>query len=286
MSALLLPIGVLILTFWVSRAFLTVLRRTTLTPTQRLLIGHAGSLALIALFVFWVRVFDVIAPFIYLPGQLFWFGLDWLRENQVGKAASRSRRRGTARTMQSIKIPEWFLLVGMGVLAVAYVGYAWNRFSWEAISYGDVYVYAPPPDVVYAAGKPTMARKDDTQPWQPVSDPRHSAQWLYTTPFMIFNFNRDQLVNNIVCSNQDKVSQGACTPTLRIDIGEHENSVMARLGSPTNLIITEDGKHIFSYPEIGHDFVFEQFYVRSLRVYPSNGNTLGWYWRFIIWMLP
>jgi hypothetical protein len=285
MTAILLLLGTLILTFWVSRAFLAVLRRTSLPVKQQLLVGHAASLALIGLFVAYVKVFNIYAPFAYIPGQLLWLGLDWLRQHQDAKPVSRSRRRNS-RSLPTIKIPEWLLLSAMGLLAFAYVGYNWLTFDYETTTYHDVYIGSTPPDVVYAVGKPAMARGGDAESWQPVQDARRSAQWMYTNPFMVIHFNPNQTVANIVCSNQDKVSTGACVPTIKTDIGDHEQQVFGKLGFPTNLITTDDGKHIYSYPEIGHDFVLEQFYVRSIRVYPRSGNTAGWWWRFLIWMLP
>jgi hypothetical protein len=285
MTAILLLLGTLILTFWVSRAFLAVLRRTSLPAKQQLLLGHAASLASIGLFVAYVKVFNIYAPFLYIPGQFAWLGLDWLREQQGARPASRSRRRNS-RSLPTVKLPEWLLRSAMGLLALLYFGYNWQTFDYETSTYHDVYIGKAPADVVYAVGKPAMARNSDAESWQPVQDARNSAQWMYTNPFMVIHFNPDKTVANIVCSNQDKVSTGACVPTTKVDIGDQEGAVWARLGFPTNLVPTEDGKHIYSYPEIGHDFVLEQFYVRSIRVYPRNGDVGGWWWRFLLYMLP
>src|SRR3569623_3240803 len=52
MTAILMLLGTLIVTFWVSRALLAALRRTSLTAAQQLLVGHAASLLLIGLFVY------------------------------------------------------------------------------------------------------------------------------------------------------------------------------------------------------------------------------------------
>jgi hypothetical protein len=285
MSALIMPLGVLLLTFWVSRVFLAALRRTSLPVAQQLLIGHAASLILIGIFVVYVKVFNIYAPFLYIPGQLAWLGLDWLRRMQDAKPVSRSRRRNS-RTLPTIKLPEWLLRSAMGLLALLYVGYNWLIFDYETRTYHDVYVGSTPPDVVYAVGKPAMTRNSDAETWQPAQDARRSAQWMYTNPFMVIHFNANQTVANIVCSNQDKVSTGACVPTLKTGIGDHEQQVFAKLGFPTGLITTDDGKHIYSYPELGHDLVLEQFYVRSIRVYPRNGDVGGWWWRLLLYMLP
>ena len=75
MNVILMLLGTLILTFWVSRAFLTALRFTSLTVKQQLLLGHAASLALIGLFVLFAKAFDIYAPFAYVPAQLIWLGL-------------------------------------------------------------------------------------------------------------------------------------------------------------------------------------------------------------------
>jgi hypothetical protein len=287
MTAILSLLGTLILTFWVSRAFLAVLRRTSLSVRQQLLLGHAASLALIGLFVVYVKVFNVYAPFAYVPGQLLWFVLDWLRQQQAAKPVSRRRRSSSnKRSLPTIKLPEWMLRGAMGVLTILYVGYNWMVFDYETKSYHDVIIGSTPAEVVYAVNKPVMARNGDAESWKPAQDAPRSAQWMYTNPFMVINFNSDQTVANIVCSNQDKVSTGACVPTVKTDIGDQDATVWARLGFPTRLITTDDGKHIYSYPELGHDFVLEQFYVRSMRIYPRNGDAGGWWWRFFLYMLP
>jgi len=286
MTAILTALGVLILTFWVSRAFLAALRRTTLSMKQQLLLGHAASLLLIGLFVFWVKVLNVFAPFVYIPGQLAWLGLDLLRQQPVQKAPSRRRRRSSTKTRSSINIPEWLLRAIMGTLGLAYVGLGWVVFDKETKTYDNFFIGNSPEEVVYAVGKPVMARNSDAEMWQPAKGTQYSPQWLYTSPFMVVSFNPDQTVRNVVCTNQDKVSQGACVSTLGLDIGDHEITVLAKLGLPNGIITTPDGKRIYSYPELGHDFVFEQFYVRSIRVYPMNGDTLGWCWRLLLSMLP
>lgn len=286
MTAILMFLGTLILTYWVSRALLAALGRTSLPVKQRLLLGHAASLALIGIFVAYVKVYNIYAPFTYIPAQILWLALDWLRQQQEAKPVSRRRRHNSKRTMPAVKLPEWILLGAIGMLTVLYVGYNWLTFDYETSTYHDVYIGRTPPDVVYAVGKPVMVRNSDAESWQPAQDARRSAQWMYTNPFMVIHFNPDQTVANIVCSNQDKVSTGACVPTVKTDIGNQEAEVWARLGFPTNIITTDDGKHIYSYPELGHDFVLEQFYVRSIRVYPRNGDVGGWWWRFLLYMLP
>ncbi|MEO7680795.1 MAG: hypothetical protein ABIS14_08910 [Sphingomonas sp.] len=285
MTAILTLLGTLIVTFWVSRALLAALRRTSLTARQQLLIGHAASLLLIGLFVFWVKVLNIFAPFTYIPGQLAWLALDWLRQMAVPKPPS-SRRRRSSKARVNIDIPGWLVLAVMGSLTALYVGAGLVVFAKEAATYDNFFIGNSPQEVVYAVGKPAMARNSDAEQWQPIQGAQRSAQWLYTAPFMIISFSPEQTVQNVVCTNQDKVSQGACVPAMKVDIGDHEMTVLAKLGLPTNLFTTPDGKRIYRYPELGHDYVFEQFYVRSIRVYPMNGDTLGWCWRFLLWMLP
>lgn len=286
MTAIITLLGTLIVTFWVSRGLLAALRRTTLTAQQQLLVGHAASLALIGLFVFWVKVLNIFAPFLYIPGQLAWFGLDWLRQKGGAKPASSRRRRSSSKNQLNVNIPDWVVLAVMGGLTAVYLVGGLTIFAKEAKMYDNFFIGNTPQEVVYAVGKPAMARNSDSEQWRPVQDAQPSPQWMYTAPFMIISFSPQQAVENVVCSNQDKVSQGACVPTLKVDIGDHEVAVLAKLGMPTQLFTTPDGKRIYRYPELGHDFVFEQFYVRSMRVYPMNGDTLGWCWRFLLWMLP
>ncbi len=286
MTGLLTSLGVLILTFWVSRAFLAALRRTSLTRKQQLLLGHAASLVLIGLFVFWVKVFNPFAPFIYIPGQLVWLAFDWLSQKPVEKPPSRRRRRSTTKTRPTFTVPAWLVSSAMGGLTIVYLGFGWTIFAQDSKNYDSIFIGNTPQEVIYAVGKPAMARNSDAEPWHPVPDARGNMEWMYTSPFMVVTFNPDQTVRNVVCTNKDKLSQGACVSTLRVDIGDHEVAVFAKLGWPTGYDTTSDGKRVFSYPELGHDFVFEQFYVRAIRVYPANGDTLSWLWRFLLWILP
>ena len=285
MSGLLTSLGVLILTFWVSRAFLAALRRTNLNMKQQLMLGHAASLVLIGLFVFWVKVFAIFAPFIYIPGQLVWLAFDWLSQRPAEKPPSR-RRRSNSTTRPTLTLPAWLVPSGMGALTIAYVMLGWMIFGIESKTYNNIFIGNTPQEVIYAVGKPVMARNSDAQPWQPAQTVPNGSEWMFTTPFMIVTFNPDQTVRNVVCANKDKVSQGACVSTLKVDIGDHEATVFAKLGFPSSYTTTSDGKRVFSYPELGHDFVFEQFYVRSIRVYAANGDTLGWFWRFVLWITP
>ena len=284
MTAILMLLGTLIVTFWVSRALLAALRRTSLTAAQQLLVGHAASLLLIGLFVFWAKVLNIFAPFFYVPAQLAWLALDWVRQKAAPKPSSRRRR--STKNKVSVNIPGWLVMAVMGGMTALYLGSGLVIFSREAKTYDNFFIGNSPEEVVYAVGRPAMARNSDAEQWKPVQSGQRSAQWMYTAPFMIVSFSPEQTVQNVVCTNQDKVSQGPCVPTLNVDIGDHEVAVLARLGLPTALFTTADGKRIYRYPELGHDFVFEQFYVRSVRVYPMNGDTLGWCWRFLLWMLP
>lgn len=286
MTAILNFLGTLLLTFWVSRGFLAGLRHTSLSARQQLLLGHAASLLLISLFVVYVKVIAIFAPFAYIPAQFIWLGIDWLRQQSDEKPVSRRRRRSNTRQLPTLKLPEWMLRSAMGVLAVLYVGYNWMVFDYETSTYHDVYIASGPPEVVYAVGKPVMARNGDAETWQPVQDAKRAAQWMYTNPFMVVHFTPDQKVANIVCSNQDKVSTGACIPTIKTNVGDEDKALYAKLGLPSGMITTEDGKHIYSYPELGHDYVLEQFTIRSVRIYARNGDTGAWWWRFLIWMLP
>jgi hypothetical protein len=287
MPSLLLPLGVLLTTFWVSRGFLAILRRTSLNALQRLLLGHAASIILLSVFLIYVKVNALFSPIPYVPAQIAWLCFDWLREKYASPqpATSRSRRRNSKKLPQ-IVIPEWLLLAALGAVTVGHVTLAWLNFRYDAMTYDNIFIGDPPQNVVYAAGNPEMARDSDAAPWVRVQGAPHSAQWLYTNPFMVVSFTPGQTVNNIVCTNQDKISRGACGPTIKVDIGDRETNVFNKLGLPTTYVTTDNGKRIFGYPELGHDFVLEQFSVRTIRVYPTNGDEFGWWWRFFLWMLP
>ncbi|MEG3146069.1 hypothetical protein U1839_15540 [Sphingomonas sp. RT2P30] len=287
MPSLLLPLGVLLTTFWVSRGFLALLRRTGLNALQRLLLAHAASIVLLAAFLIYIKVNAIFSPIPYVPAQIAWLSFDWLREKYASPqpVTSRSRRRNS-RKLPQIVIPEWVVLAALGAVTITHVTLGWLTYRYDVATYDNILIGDPLQNVIYAVGNPEMVRDSDTAPWVHAQGAPHSAQWLYTNPFMVVSFTPEQTAKNIVCSNVDKISHGACGPTLRVNIGDYQTAVFHKLGFPTSYLTTDSGKRIYSYPEIGHDFVLEQFSVRTIRVYATNGDELGWWWRFFLWLLP
>ncbi len=286
MPSLLLPLGVLLTTFWVSRGFLAILGRTNLNFLQRLLLAHAASIVLLSAFLIYVKVNAIFSPFPYIPAQIAWLCFDWLREKYAAaQPVTRSRRRNSKK-LPTIVIPEWLVLGAMGAVTIAHVTLGWLTYRYDVVTYDNIMIGDPPQNVIYAVGNPEMARDSDTAQWVHAQGAPRSAQWLYTSPFMVISFTPEQTTKNIVCTNQDKLSRGPCIPTLKVNIGDSQTAVFNKLGFPTTYLTTDNGKRIYSYPEIGHDYVLEQFAVKTIRVYPTNGNEIGWWWRFFLWLLP
>jgi len=293
MSHILVAVGALILTYWVSRASLRALSFTKLAGLPRLLTGHAISFALLALFVILEGSNDVNAPLPYLPAQAFWLGVDWLLTRRFETPSQRRRRRsssmasGTRRASGNFEPPKWLIPVAMGVLTIGYVAYGWRTFSYESISYHDVIIGTPPRDTIYAAGKPAFGRNGDGEQWRPIEgDPQQYSQWMYRQPLMVVRFSPEHFVTDVRCSNNESIQESSCLSTLAIDVGSSEGHLYEKLGTAPAGGTTPDGRRVASYPEIGHDFVLEQFTVRALHVYPSNGNTLAKLWRFFLWLVP
>lgn len=293
MTHILVGLGVLILTYWVSRATHRAVSVAQLAPWPQLLAAHAISFVLIALFVVLMGANDVNAPLPYLPAQIFWLGVDWFQTSRVALPSRRRRRRssnmasGTHRPSGNFQPPKWLIPVAMGVLTIAFVAYGWRIFAYEAISYHDVIIGTSPRDTIYAAGKPAFGRNSDSEPWRPIAgDPQQYSQWLYRQPLMAVRFAPEHYVTDVRCSNNDKIQESACLSTLAINVGTTEGQLYEKLGIAPAGGTTADGKRVASYPEIGHDFVLEQFTVRALHVYPSNGNTLAKLWRFFLWLVP
>jgi hypothetical protein len=144
-----------------------------------------------------------------------------------------------------------------------------------------------PRDTIYAAGKPALGRSNDSEPWRAISgDPTQYSQWMYRQPFMTVRFAPEHYVTDVRCTNNEQVQESSCPSTLRISIGTTEGELYERLGMAPTGGTTADGKRVASYPEIGHDFVLEQFAVRGLHIYASNGNTVAKLWRFFLWLVP
>lgn len=70
-------VGAMIITYYVSRVFITVLKGRVRTAV-RVPLAHAASWLTITIFVFWLEWFSVGAGWIYLGPQLLWFVLDRL----------------------------------------------------------------------------------------------------------------------------------------------------------------------------------------------------------------
>jgi len=293
MSHILVAMGALILTYWVSRASLRALAFTKLVGLPRLIAAHAISFALLASFVFLEGAKDINAPLPYFPAQVLWLGIDWLLGKRFAAPSQRRRRRsssmasGTRRPSGKFEPPKWLIPVAVGVLTIGYVAYGWRTFSYETISYHDVIIGTPPRDTIYAAGKPAFGRNGDGEQWRPIEgDPQQYSQWMYRQPLMVVRFSPDHFVTDVHCRNNDKIQESSCLSTLAIDIGTSEGQLYEKLGMAPAGGTTPDGRRVASYPEIGHDFVLEQFAVRALHVYSSNGNTLAKLWRFFLWLVP
>jgi hypothetical protein len=258
----------------------------------RLLVAHAISFVVLAVFVTLVSANNIDMPIPYFPAQLAWLGVDWFL-SRPDAAQKRRRRRssnmasGTYRPpQQALTNYKWAILTAMGLLTIGYTLYGWRTFSYESISYHDVIVGGSPQDAIYAAGKPVFGRNADGERWQKIDDPLRYSQWMYRQPLMIVRFTPDHRVADIECTNDDRLSQGACLTTLSVGVDSTEGQLYEKLGLAPAGGSTQDGKHIARYPELGHEFVLQQFYVKALRVGPSNGDFLAKLWRFFLWLVP
>lgn len=184
MPSLLLPLGVLLTTFWVSRGFLAIFRRTSLNAVQRLLFGHAASIVLLSVFLVYVKVNALFSPIPYIPAQIAWLCFDWLREKYAAPqpAPTRRRRRRNAKKLPKIAIPEWLVLGALGAVTVAHVTLGWLNYRYDVATYDDVLIGDPPQNVVYAVGNPEMARDSDAAPWHMPRARRTARNGFTPTP--------------------------------------------------------------------------------------------------------
>ena len=290
MPPLLQIIGALVLTYWCSRAVLLLLRKWS-TSTQRVYAAHALSLVFLSLVVSWFeRSPSAFLP--YLPAQLFWLIVDKTREQPVLTKRRSSRRRSSQATSGDML---GRIVTGVvGVATAAYLAIGAGTFIDDSFSYAEVYLADPgrgfrkavASDVVYALGKPAYSRPTDQGDWKP-GEPGDNPDWLYANMIMRVRFDpANGTVTSLSCLEDHPLAKESCPTTLGVRVGDVEDDLYDALGAPTNEILLPDGKKVMRYQDIGHDFVLERFEVKSIRVYPDNGNWLSKLFRMFIWMLP
>ena len=290
MPPLLHIIGALVLTYWCSRAALLLLRKWS-TSTQRVYAAHALSLLFLSLVVAWFeRSPSSFLP--YLPAQLFWLIVDKARE-QPALSKRRSGRRRSSQATTGDTIGR--IVTGVvGVATAAYLAIGVGTFIDDSYSYAEVYLADPgrgfrkavPSDVVYALGKPAYSRAGDTDDWKS-GEPGGNSDWLYANMVMRVRFDpANDTVTSLSCLEDHPLAKESCPATLGIRVGDVEDDLYDVLGAATNETLLPDGKKVMRYQDIGHDFVLERFEVKSIRVYPDNGNLLSKLSRMFIWMLP
>lgn len=290
MPPLLNVIGALVLTYWCSRAALWFLRNRG-TTAQRMILAHAASLVFLALVAGWFER-SPSSFLTYLPAQIFWLIADKAREQpSLIRRRSGSRRRSDAATSASIgRMITW--IVGIATAGYAAVGV--GTFIDESYNYAEVYLVDPGrgfrkairSDVVYALGKPDLSRADDQGEWKP-GEPGASTDWLYKDLLMRVRFDpATGFVTGLSCQEDHPLAKESCPANLGINVGDVEDDLYEVLGAPGSEHLLPDGRKVMRYPDIGHDFVLEQFVVKSVRVYPDNGNWFAKLGRMLVWMLP
>ena len=143
-----------------------------------------------------------------------------------------------------------------------------------------------PSDVVYALGKPDYTRADDQGEWKQ-GEPGNDRDWLYTSLLMRVRFDpQTGFVTSLSCQEDHPLAKESCPANLGVRVGDIEDDLYDVLGAPSSEYLLADGRKVMRYQDIGHDYVLEQFEVKSVRVYPDNGNWFAKLGRLVIWMLP
>lgn len=288
MPPFLQAIAALVLTYWFSRAFMRAAKNHG-TPALRLVGAHVASFLLLSLLAAWFeRSPSAFLP--YLPAQLFWLVVDKVREQPT----LLKRRKSRHRSSQSEGDALGRVITGIvALLTAAYVGIGGGIYAEEAISYGEVYVSPPFPglpsavrtDAVYALGKPDFGRASESEAWR-AARPDTDSEWLYKNRVIRVKFNQRGSVTSIGCQEEHPMAKESCLPTLGVTVGVIEDELYDILGAPNSVFLLPDGKKIMRYTDIGHDFMLEQFEVKSIRLYPDHGGWLRRVPRFLIWLLP
>lgn len=290
MPPLLQTIGALVLTYWCSRAALSFLKNRG-TTAQRMILAHAASLIFLGIVVGWFeRSPTGFLP--YLPAQLFWLIVDKAREQpHLISRRSGSRRRSQAATAASLgRIVTWVV----GIATAAYVAIGVGTFIDQSYNYAQVYMIDPGKgfrkavrsDVVYALGKPDLSRSEGQSDWKP-GEPGDNTDWLYKDLLMRVRFDpATGFVTSLSCQEDHPLARESCPTNLGVSVGDFEDDLYDVLGAPSSERLLADGRKVMRYRDIGHDFVLEQFEVKSVQVYPDNGDWFAKLTRMLVWMLP
>lgn len=288
MSPLMQIIGVVVLTFWCSRAALWLLRNWR-NRSQRTVVAHIASLLFLAVVAGWFER-SALAVYPFLPGQLLWLVLDFARQQpKLFKSKSRSRRRSSESAGGDAAGRRIAVLVG--AVTAVYVAVGLVTFLTQSISYAEVYLVDPGQNfrkadrstVSYVLGRPDFTRPGGQAAWTAGGD-RGNPEWLYKSPLILVRFDRSTgLMTSLVCQEDPKES---CPANLGVQIGDIEDQVYEVLGAPTSEYLLEDGRKVMRYQDVGHDFVLERLRVKSVRVYPDNGDLPTKLVRLLVWMLP
>ena len=70
-----------------------------------------------------------------------------------------------------------------------------------------------------------------------------------------------------------------------LSVGNFDGQMSDRLGAPTAVSIGP-GTKLMRYPELGHDYLLEQFSIRAVRVYPEKRDRLVKFYRLIRYAIP
>jgi hypothetical protein len=270
-------LGLLVVTYAVTRIWRRVLPRRQQRSTPWLVKIYLASVATFVVLLLWLRGPDPLVGIPYVGALAFWFAVDWLR---------RYRTPSGARFRNPLHRPgagRW-ILGTMVVAAVAYLGMKLVTFTYEAITYPDIEMAGSQAEALYANGTPALVRDGDDEPFRR-GEPLGREQWLYRTPATLVRFEPGSLrVASVYCGTTSR-QVASCRPTLGTSVGMSEPELLARLGNPSETAVA-GGRKVMRYPELGHDYLLEQFRVRGIRVYPDNNDRLAKLWQLIRYLIP
>lgn len=150
-----------------------------------------------------------------------------------------------------------------------YLFYSLAVWYFQVSSYGVVSMNDDEGAVRYALGAP-------------VREDAANRKWTYNleaNAILTVEFAPDGLLSRISCASPS-VEPRSCPELYGIGIGQSEDALVGRLGSPSYVRISGDRKYI-TYAGLGATYVLQQFVVTGLVRDARRGSFLGKSWKFI-----
>jgi hypothetical protein len=214
-------------------------------------------------------------------------------------AKRRSRRRGYGgrSTRAAIGVGnmlhapafERWLHIAVAVLAFVYLGIMVFSFHADTVMLGYRSTGAPQSEILYGFGRPEFVRAGGGAPVRVQADTPLAGYDIWQYPAegggtFLFHFNGAQISDRVSCSHPAG-ERGNCPSVFGIGLGEKEESIIGRLGAPSDRILHGTSATL-RYASLGVEFELEQFRLRGIALSTNRYSVPGRIPVFIRYLMP